>query len=131
MEAQPKPLTAEDAGKSVGRGCFFESKSSQAAKTFMISTAEEAEEAEVFLGCNVGQPFFVRLEDYRRVRGNTPKTSASSASQGLWFCVCFWLRVRRAAFPVLLFPAGCPPDPKLSLSANRMSGLHASWAVQQ
>src|SRR6266576_6890787 len=56
MEAQPKPLTAEDAGgaedagKSVGRGCFFESKSLQAAKTFMISTAEEAEGTEVFWG---------------------------------------------------------------------------------
>src|SRR5882762_7866036 len=56
MEAQPKSLTAEDAGgaedagKSIGRGCFFESKSSQAAKTFRISTAEVAEEAEVFWG---------------------------------------------------------------------------------
>src|SRR6267142_1440333 len=52
-EPQPKPLTAEDAGgagKSAGRGCFFESKSSQAAKTFRISTAEEAKEAEVFWG---------------------------------------------------------------------------------
>ena len=56
MEAQPKTLTAEDAGsaedpgKSAGRGCFFESKSSQAEKTFRISTAEVAEEAEVFWG---------------------------------------------------------------------------------
>src|SRR6267142_477125 len=62
MEAQPRPLTAEDAGgaedagKSVGRGCFFESKSSQAAKTFRISTAEEAEVAEVF--------WVVRMSDH-------------------------------------------------------------------
>src|SRR6267142_3442665 len=45
-EPQPKPLTAEDAGgaedagKAQAGGCFSESESSQAAKTFMISTAE-------------------------------------------------------------------------------------------
>src|SRR6267142_3505980 len=73
MEAQPNPSPQRTQGKAQAGGCFSESKSSQAAKTFMISTAEVAEEAEVFGGCNVGPTLFVACEMIAEFAAIPPK----------------------------------------------------------
>src|SRR6267142_1900668 len=57
----PSPQRTQGAQRTQGKaqtgGCLSESKSSQAAKTFMISTAERAEEAEISGGCIDGRRF--------------------------------------------------------------------------
>src|SRR5229473_3348227 len=75
----PSPQRTQGAqrtqGKAQARGCFSEPKSSQAAKTFRISTAEVAEEAEVLGGCNVGPTFSSPVRLLLSSRQYSQKTS--------------------------------------------------------
>src|SRR5882672_380255 len=100
MEAQPNPSPQRTQGKAQAGGCFSESKSSQAAKTFMISTAEVAEEAEVFWGCNVGPTLFVACQMIAEFAAIPPKKPLLPLLP-LRFKVCGF------DFVLILFSCGC------------------------